>query len=122
VVFTATAKPRGPTSIVIASGSSQTGAVGETLPYPFVVSLTDEWLNPLPGWQVSFQVMRGGGTFGGYRPESTWSVTDEEGRAVAYLTLGPEPGSDNNVVHGHFSGNEGPPAIFVASGTRRATP
>jgi hypothetical protein len=122
VAFTATAKPRGPTSIVVASGSSQTGTVGETLPYPFVVTLTDEWLNPLPESQVSFEILRGGGSFGGYGREFTWSMTDAEGKAVVYLTLGPEPGSDNNVVYGHFSGNEGPPAIFIASGTRRATP
>ena len=42
--------------------------------------------------------------------------TDPDGRAAATLTLGSQPGSDNNVVEATFSGNTGAPAAFLSSG------
>src|SRR5688572_12220368 len=41
--------------------------------------------------------------------------SDPDGRAAAFLTLGTEPGFDNNVVEVTFTGNKGQPAAFLAS-------
>ena len=111
--FTATGVPAAAGLITVDSGNNQTGAIATKLAFPFVVVVTDAGFNRLGGVSVTFTVKQGGGTLGG---KSTLQlITDPDGRAAAFLTLGGEPGQDNNVAEATFSGNNGSPAVFVAS-------
>lgn len=111
--FTATGVPTGATLITLDSGNNQTGALGEKLAFPFVVVVTDSGYNRISGVPVTFTVKQGGGNFASQ--PSTTTNTDPDGRALAVLTLGTQPGIDNNVVEASFPGNSGTPASFVAT-------
>jgi hypothetical protein len=113
-IFSASGVPGSPGQINVDAGGQQIGAVGQPLPYPFVVAVTDAQHNRLAGVPVTFTVTQGGGNFGGQT--STTMNTDSDGRALATLILGPNDGIANNVVEATFSGNTGFPAAFSASG------
>lgn len=111
--FTATGTPTGASLITVDSGLNQTAALATKLAFPFVVVVTDAGFNRLGGVPVSFTVKQGGGTVNG---RTTLSLTtDPDGRAAAFLTVGTEPGLDNNVVEASFAGNPGQVAVFTAS-------
>jgi hypothetical protein len=113
-LFSASGVSAPPAKINLDAGAPQLGAVGQSLPRPFVAVVTDAGHNRLPGVPVTFSVTAGGGSFNGH---STFTAeSDSDGRALAVLTLGPAEGSDNNVVAASFPANPGSPAIFVASG------
>jgi len=113
-IFTATALPAAPDKINVDAGNNQTGVAGQPLARPLVSVITDAGHNRLADVPIVFAVTEGEGTFDG---QSTITVkTDSDGRALAVLTLGPEEGTDNNVVQATFPNNPGFPAIFVASG------
>lgn len=63
------------------SGNNQTGPPGTVLPVPMRVALKDESGNPVPGIPVVFQASPGA------HVESSSSVTDARGEAVATLRL-----------------------------------
>jgi hypothetical protein len=111
--FTATGTSTGASLITVDSGNNQTGALAAKLAFPFVVVVTDAGFNRLGGVPVTFTVKQGGGSLAG-KPTLQMN-TDPDGRAAAFLTLGTEPGLDNNVVEASFTGNKGQPAGFVAS-------
>jgi len=111
--FTATGTPTGASLITVDSGNNQTGALAAKLAFPFVVVVTDAGFNRLGGVPVTFTVKQGGGSLAG-KPTLQMN-TDPDGRAAAFLTLGTEPGLDNNVVEASFTGNKGLPAAFIAS-------
>ncbi len=111
--FTATGTPTAASLITVDSGNNQTGALGTKLAFPFVVVVTDAGFNRLGGVPVTFVVRAGGGTIGG---KATLQMnTDPDGRAAAFLSVGTEPGLDNNLVEVTFTGNPGQPAAFIAS-------
>lgn len=112
--FTAIAQLGTAAKIQMDLGNNQPGMIGEPLPNPFVVVVTDEGHNRLANVPVTFSVLAGGGNFAG-QPSTTIS-TDSDGRALAVLTLGTEVGFDNHVVEATFEGNTGQVATFVASG------
>lgn len=127
VNFGAISLPATPGLISLDSGNNQTGAVGQALPHPFVVVVTDPGHNRLPNIRVTFTVKQGGGTFinQGIQTNpipsqnsftSIYVRTDSDGRAMAILTLGQEEGIHNNLVEANFDGNQGFPATFTASG------
>ena len=74
------------------SGDGQQGAPGDQLADPLAVSVRDEDGSGIAGAAVRFSVTSGGGTL-----SATTVTTDTDGRAVATLTLGSEPGT-NTVV------------------------
>jgi hypothetical protein len=111
--FTASGTPTAAALIAVDTGNGQTGALGERLALPFVVVVTDAGFNRVGGVPVRFAVKAGGGSIAGQALVTT--NTDPDGRALALLTLGTEPGYDNNVVEASFTGNPGLPATFVAS-------
>ena len=113
-IFTASGKSKGGSHINVDSGTNQFGAVNQALPLPFVVVVTDEGFNRLAGVPVTFTVRQGNGSINGVA--SIQTVTDSDGRALATLKLGTQPGQDNNVVEATFTGNTGFPAAFTASG------
>jgi hypothetical protein len=113
-IFVASGLAGSPAQINVDAGTQQTGAVGQPLPHPFVVAVTDGQHNRLANVAVTFQVTKGGGSFAGQA--SITAITDPDGRALAILTLGPQGGIANNVVQATFRGNTGFPAAFSASG------
>jgi hypothetical protein len=113
-VFTASGTPTAATLIVVDTGNSQTGVIGQALPLPFIAIVTDAGFNRLPNVPVTFTVKRGGGTIGG-KPSFTMT-SDSDGRVAATLVLGLQDGFDNNLVEATFAGNAGLAATFLASG------
>jgi len=126
VNFGAITLPATPGLISVDSGNNQFGAVGQPLPHPFVLVITDPGHNRLPNIPVTFTVQQGGGFFtsqGSQVPlpgqtnfTSIIVKTDSDGRAMAILTLGQQEGIQNNLVEANFAGNQGFPATFTASG------
>jgi len=78
--FTATAVAAGPAVIAIVSGNNQTGQVGQALPAPLIVKVTDAGGFPAAGVSVSWSATNG------TIPQST--TTDAQGQTSASLTLG----------------------------------
>lgn len=97
-------------SIDVVAGDAQMGTVGQQLPDPLVVRLTDPLGRPLDEQPVTFHVTSGeGSVFAGS------VLTDEEGRAQEWWTLGSsegentlearavDPESGKSVVQARFS-------------------
>ena len=115
VEFCATGTSGPPDRIhIIPDSNQQTGVVNRPLGEPFAAVVSDNQGNPLTGVSVDFEVVEGGGNLEG-STEITVN-TDGDGIALALLTLGPEPGTANNVVTAAFLGQIGSPIEFVASG------
>jgi len=81
------------TDVQIVSGDLQSAVVGTALPDPLVVQVSDPGNNPVPGIEVSFTVVSGGGSL---TVES--ATTDASGRASTVLTLGTRSGPINTVA------------------------
>ena len=81
----------------IISGDNQEGIISSPLANPLVVEVRDLDNNPLPGVEVIFEVIEGGGLLSG---ESTVVeiTTDANGKAAQTLTLGPDVGTNAVVV------------------------
>lgn len=114
VEFVAVALPAAPDKISLDAGNNQIGVVGRQLAMPLVAVVTDAGHNRLEGVPVTFQVLAGGGIVAG--ASEAIIASDSDGAVAAYLTLGPEPGFENNVVEVTFPGNPTAPVVFVASG------
>lgn len=96
VTFSADAVAGPAENLNIVSGDGQTGVVSTRLREPFVIEISDQGGDPVANWPVTFRVTAGDGNLDG--SDSTTVFTDGDGRAQATLTLGPNPGSDNNIV------------------------
>lgn len=119
-LFHAAAASGPPSGIKIVSGENQRGVVGQPLARPFIVFVHDQEGNPAVGISVEFQVTGGGGNLGG--GASVTKQTGNDGRASVVLSLGPEPGLNNNVVQASFAGLGELPAVFIASGVIPGSP
>jgi hypothetical protein len=120
VNFTATGTTSTAAQINVDSGNNQTGALGQALAFPLVAAVTDLGHNRVPNIPVTFTITQGGGNMAA-QPSQTVN-TDSSGRAIAVLTLGTQPGNDNNVVQASFPGNSGAPAIFSATAKAPGNP
>jgi VCBS repeat-containing protein len=111
VTFTHTATAGSASSLSIVSGNNQTATAGTRLPADLVVRLVDGEGNGVPGTAVAWVVSIGGGSV---TPEN--GTTDDQGRASAQWTLGPNPGENrvDAVVSGVGIAN------FTATGTAGA--
>ena len=87
VTFNITATSSGASQMVAFSGDGQTDTVGQTVPQPLVVRVSDASNNPVSGVTVTWSVTLGNGLVGG--ASSTTSVTDAQGLASIAWTLGP---------------------------------
>ena len=85
------------TDLVVDTGTQQLGITGQRLPEPLVAIAVDAAFNPLPGLQVTFDVVAGGGRFENGL-ETLEVLTDAKGQAIATLILGPQEGEANNAV------------------------
>ena len=101
----------GPASnIVLVSGNSQTGSVGQQLTNPFTVMVTDANGSPVSGVTVAFGVTAGGGTL-----MTANVLTNSSGLASSTLTLGPSSGT--NTVTAASGTLTGSPVVFTATAT-----
>ncbi len=99
--------------LIANAGDKQVGEVGELLPRPIQVLALDAMGNACAGVSVTFTVDSGGGMIDG--ADSSVVVTSSDGFAAANLTVGPLPGTTNNIVSAAFVGLLEAPASFVAS-------
>lgn len=107
---TANAVAAAPVQIQVGSGDDQSAGVGDSLPLPLVVRVTDGQ-NPIPGIAVSFAVAEGDGSFAGR--EQVVVTTNSQGRASVAFALGTAPGV--NRVHASIAAKGlSNPAIFSA--------
>ena len=83
-----TTQPAPQYTITILAGNAQTGAVGQTLPSPFVVQVLDPATGRgVAGAVVSWSILAGGG-----RLSADTSLADQNGEATSVLTLGTKAG------------------------------
>ena len=107
-------------SMIVRQGASQTGPVGEVLPEPIVVEVTDADGMPFRNKVVTFNVARSNGLLLGSLDDKGGSRmlqvrTNGSGLAGAYWRLGSDAGCGNNriaVTSNGISGN----VAFCASG------
>ncbi len=115
--FTAKASPAAPHTIHLVSGNDQAGAINAELIDPFVVSVTDEFNNPVADHPVTFTVTSEQGTIKGAKTFST--TTNQQGLASAFLTLGSTMGDSIHHVQARssYSGSDlyNSPVTFYAS-------
>ena len=109
-----------PDKILMEDGDHQRGLVGHPAPIPLEAVVVDTEGNPIEGLSVTFEVVKGHGTLDGQ--PSLVRTTDSRGRSRAVLTLGMDPGINNNVVQASFEGLAGLPATFTASGLAPGDP
>ena len=77
----------GPASQAVLIGDGQEAAAGSELPSPVTVKVLDAVGRPVPGQMVKFVVTAGGGeVFAGV------ALTNEQGLAAEWWTLGDSPG------------------------------
>ena len=81
--FAALALAAAPAAVTIVSGDDQEVVVGEALPEPLVVRVTDRYANPTPDVAIAWAVTTGGGSIA---PDG--ATTDDVGRASARWTIG----------------------------------
>lgn len=93
VIFHASAESVIGNKISINSGNNQRGIVGQTLPAPFVVAVTDAGANVVKGARVRFDTISGEGLF--HNDQASFeTTTDSDGRALAEFKLGALTGLD----------------------------
>lgn len=97
IIFTASAISAIGDKISVNSGNNQRGIVGQTLPAPFIVAVTDHGANTVKGARIRFDVIKGEGLFQNNK-NSYETTTDSDGRASAQLTLGELTGLDAQKV------------------------
>ena len=95
-----------PARMVASGGTGQSGAVGNPLPTPLTVLITDDGGRPVANVTVTWSVLDGGGTI---TPTST---TDGAGIATAEFTLGPTIGDHH--AQAEVAGLDTSPVVFTA--------
>lgn len=120
VEFCATGLAAPPDKVLMVGGDNQRGVTGQPLAAPLEALVVDVNGNPIAAVEVTFRVAQGSGTLDG---ESVLvRTTDLDGIARAVLTLGRNPGINNNVVKATFVGLESLPATFTSSGLAAGDP
>lgn len=72
-------------------GNNQGAEIGDALPKPLSVHISDEYGNAVPNHPVDFQVSSGGGEFSNGE-QSMRVLTDDNGKAKTQFIVGQEPG------------------------------
>ena len=101
-----------PTTIGLASGSVQTGTVGEALATPIGARVTDAGGNPVAGVAVTFAVTAGGGSVAAAAPVNT----NSQGIASTVWTIGTVSGAGLNHATATAAGLTGSPVGYTATG------
>ncbi|MDZ7342023.1 MAG: GDSL-type esterase/lipase family protein [candidate division KSB1 bacterium] len=106
IVFNAEGVADKPDTLIEVSGNNQTGAAGMKLGNPFVVQVADRYKNAVSGHKVQFSVSAGDGFLDGTTDRSKAVLTDLQGKAQVYLTLGTVSGIANKVTAESYIGEE----------------
>ena len=125
VIFTCYADHAEPQIIFGVSGHDQTGTVGEPLPEPFVVKLTDRFNNPVDEVEVRFEIVKAPSNDARLKSPVR---TDDKGLAGSTFTLGTKVGEyEVNAVFGNLkvpfhvrAEAEGPERIEAVSGDNQS--
>ena len=120
VEFCATGLAATPDKILMVMGDNQRGVVGHPLAIPMEALVVGRDGNPIKDLPVTYSVITSNGNLNG--EQSLQRFTGIDGIARAVLTLGPDPGLNNNVVTATFPGMTGLPATFIASGLTPSNP
>jgi hypothetical protein len=107
-------QPTVPTDIEMAGGNGQTGVVGQPLPQPLVVLVTDASGDPVRDVEVQWTAQGGGSV------SAPVSQTNSDGRASVQRILGTELGQHTTVATA--PGLEGSPVTFVATAAPAGAP
>ena len=102
-----------PDEVTMISGNNQTGPVNQPLPDPVKVKVTDNYSNTFSNIPVHFEITQGDGTLSDYDV-----MTDVDGYAETFWTLGPTPGDNKltaSVVKTDGSHVNGSPIEFEAT-------
>jgi hypothetical protein len=113
IIFTASATSAIGDKISVNSGNNQRGVVGQSLPAPFIVAISDTGANTVKGARVRFDVIKGEGLFQN-KASSFETITDSDGRATAQLTLGGLTGIDAQRVEAVLI--DGPEGVELLAG------
>ncbi len=102
--------------IVAVSGDMQSGVIGQPLPAPLRVFVSEPGLVPVPvpGVLVNYRVIDGGGHFTQSGLVTQTVATDQAGFAELDWTLGDEIGEQTQIVEVRAIGLMGSPLYFVA--------
>ncbi|MCX6132220.1 MAG: FG-GAP-like repeat-containing protein [Ignavibacteriales bacterium] len=115
VLFTATATIGPAKTITLTSGNGQSAPNGSALTSPFVVTVTDDGGNPVPGVTISFGFTSTPAGAAGHMLSAMNATTNVNGQALTTLTLGNKAGS---YLVTATSGNlNGSPVTFSATAT-----
>ncbi|MFN0060522.1 MAG: hypothetical protein ACKVX7_18855 [Planctomycetota bacterium] len=114
VYFCATATPGPVAQLNIGSGNNQKVETGFPTPLPLRVWASDS-CNGVAGVQVTYTVIKGGGTIGG--AASFVVETSDTGHAEVTYVLGDEVGL--HLIEADFPGNPTGPAKFAITGVKR---
>ncbi len=120
VEFCASGLPAPADKILMVMGDNQRGTTNNPLANPYEALVVDVDGNPIANLEVTYTVVSGGGSLNG--GSTLVRTTGSDGLARVVLTLGPEPGINNNVVSAAFAGLTGAAATFVASGLAPGNP
>jgi hypothetical protein len=113
VIFSVSGLGKIGNKLSVNSGNNQRGVVGQVLPEPMVVAVTDIGANVVQGARVQFKVDKGQGSL--QNGESVYeTVTDSDGRATSEFTLGFLVGGDAQRVTATLI--DGPEDIVVSAG------
>jgi adhesin/invasin len=113
VTFSAVARAGAAATLSRHAGDGQTAPVGEVVPIPPAVRLTDRFGNPVAGVQIVFSVAAGGGSLTG-----ATQMTGADGvAAVGSWTLGAVPGPNGLAATAAGPGIAGNPTSFTATAT-----
>jgi len=100
-------QPTTATDIAMADGDAQNGVVGQPLPRPLVVLVTDANGNPVPGAQVTWAAQGGGSV------SNEATTTGSNGRTSVQRVLGTTLGQQTTTASA--AGLEGSPITFVST-------
>lgn len=95
-----------PASIVMAAGNDQNGIIGQPLADSLAARVLDSGSRPVPGQQITFEVMTGGG-----QVVPATAVTGADGRAAVRWTLGAAAGTQQ--VQAKATGGAAPDNLTV---------
>jgi adhesin/invasin len=95
--------------VAIASGNAQSGSAGNSLPYAFVATVTDQNGAVASGVTVNWSVASGAGNL-----NDVYATSARDGTVTANLTLGATVGANSATVT--VPGNSGPSVTFTAMG------
>jgi plastocyanin len=106
VTISATATAGNAAQIALSAGDGQTGSVGNPLPTPHTVLVTDSHGNPKSGVSVTWVVGDGAGSV-----STTTPATNINGVAAVTRTLGPGAGTQTDTAKAALTGS---PVVFTA--------